>query len=118
MKNEWLYNLGGRCRSKWRIAKLALTGSGLANYNKWKEVKLSSKNQSFTKFRGRGAEVIGVDQIVIFGTYTPTLTLIEDEREEPPSLSVTHSATSLKYNENMDSSCRVFKNKLYAIPMN
>ena len=29
MKNEWLYNLGGR-RSKWNVGKLALTASGSA----------------------------------------------------------------------------------------
>ena len=48
LKNEWLYNLGGE-GSEWSVGKLALTGSGLANPNEWKEVKLSN-NQSFVGF--------------------------------------------------------------------
>ena len=65
LKNEWLYNLGG-AGSKWSVGKLALTGAGLANPNKWKEVKLSNY-QEFVGFKGYRAEVIGFDQIVFFG---------------------------------------------------
>ena len=57
--------MGGR-GSEWSAGKLALTGSGKANPNEWKQVKLS-KNQSFVEFDGYGAEVIGFDQIVFFG---------------------------------------------------
>ena len=64
LKNEWLYNLGGK-GSEWSVGKLALSGLGHVNH-KWKEVKLS-KNQSFINFVGYGVEVIGLDKIVFFG---------------------------------------------------
>ena len=65
LKNEWLYNLGGE-GSEWSVGKLALTGAGLANPNKWTEVNLNN-DQSFIGFLEYGAEVLGLDQIVFFG---------------------------------------------------
>ena len=98
------------------MGKLALTGSGLANPNEWKEVKLSN-NQSFVKFFNYGAEVIAFEQIVFFGhsNEIATFTLKEDPVEED-TLRITHKANTIEYTENLDSSCRVFGNKIYAFP--
>ena len=77
------------------MGKLALTGSGLANPNEWREVKLSNYH-SFVGLRGYGAEVFGFDQIVFFGNWheKATFTLKEDPVEED-TLRVTHKANTI-----------------------
>ena len=78
LKSE-LYNLGGRESNEWGVGKLALTSSGLApNHNEWGAVKLSN-NQSFVGFKGFGALVIGLDQIVFFGESREKATFILEE---------------------------------------
>ena len=72
LKNEWLYNLGGGYGSEWSVGKLALTGSGMANHNKWEEIKLRN-NHSFIGFRRYGVEVIGLIELCSLVIKLPSL---------------------------------------------
>ena len=99
LKNEWLYNLGG-WGNKWSVGKLALTGTGKVNHNKWSEVKLINKNMVFSRAWKYGAYIIGRDSIVFFGKHREKGTFILKEHPvEEDTLCITQKASTIDYYE-------------------